>query len=319
MVERPTHFLSIPLSQAHPILRARVADLLPAPDSKYAARRSSMHPPYSSLTPETLPIALNLLHCPTLLPIIDPPPTITLDTLDVLRRESCLFAHVLWVGPSISSRAFVQPINEIFRDEGFITDTRLLKLHMTLMNNFEDDVYGKLYPGGYGSKEGRDDASDYLRHPLSPYSRGGRVTMRLRFKPVPPSQLLSSRTALQLSYPHEVLSKPLATAMRQAQIMTPSMLDDNIVLVVMVLVRCRLYLEYSTLVLDLPWVVTENKSWIRAGFDSLAYQLFPRGTSLNWVMHAVYENNSKKVKSEITAAPGLVLTWARSQGKITTI
>ncbi|KAK0447978.1 hypothetical protein EV421DRAFT_1671390, partial [Armillaria borealis] len=26
-------------------------------------------------------------------------------------------------------------INEIFRDEGFIIDTRLLKLHMTLMNS----------------------------------------------------------------------------------------------------------------------------------------------------------------------------------------
>ncbi|PBL01783.1 hypothetical protein ARMGADRAFT_1071291 [Armillaria gallica] len=71
---------------------------------------------------------------PTLLPLTDVPPTITLDTLDVLERESRRRAHVLWIGPSQPEPLFIQ-INLIFHDEGFITDTRPLKLHMTLTNS----------------------------------------------------------------------------------------------------------------------------------------------------------------------------------------
>ncbi|PBK65705.1 hypothetical protein ARMSODRAFT_433248 [Armillaria solidipes] len=88
-----------------------------------------------NLTPESLPTALDLLQrLPTLLPLTAAPPTITLDTLDVLKRESRRRAHVLCVGPSQPEPLFSQ-INQIFRDEGFITDMRSLKLHMTLMNS----------------------------------------------------------------------------------------------------------------------------------------------------------------------------------------
>ncbi|KAK0226947.1 kinase A anchor protein, partial [Armillaria nabsnona] len=139
---RPTHFLSIPLGQTHPNLRARVTDLhaalnLPTPDSTLLVGPQRMHLTLGvmNLTPESLPIALDLLHrLPTLLPLTAAPPTITLDTLDVLKRESHRRAHVLWVGPSQPEPLFSQ-INQIFRDEGFITDTRPLKLHMTLMNS----------------------------------------------------------------------------------------------------------------------------------------------------------------------------------------
>ncbi|KAK0483046.1 hypothetical protein EDD18DRAFT_1017554, partial [Armillaria luteobubalina] len=58
---------------------------------------------------------------------------ITLDTLDVLKRESRRRAHVLWIGPSQPEPLF-NKINQILRDKGFITNTRPLKLHMTLMN-----------------------------------------------------------------------------------------------------------------------------------------------------------------------------------------
>ncbi|KAK0437295.1 uncharacterized protein EV420DRAFT_1588500 [Desarmillaria tabescens] len=88
-----------------------------------------------NLTSESFPIALDLLHrLPTLLPLTDVAPTVTLDTFDVLRRESRRRVHVLWIGPSQPMPLFSQ-INEIFREEGSITDTRPLKLHMTLMNS----------------------------------------------------------------------------------------------------------------------------------------------------------------------------------------
>ncbi|KAK0490402.1 kinase A anchor protein [Armillaria novae-zelandiae] len=139
---RPTHFLSIPLGQTHPTLRARVADFhaalnLSAPDSTLLAGPQRVHLTLGvmNLTPESLPTALDLLHrLPTLFPLKAVAPMITLDTLDVLKRESRHRAHVLWVGPSQPEPLFNQ-INQIFRDEGFITDTRPLKLHMTLMNS----------------------------------------------------------------------------------------------------------------------------------------------------------------------------------------
>ncbi|KAK0490408.1 hypothetical protein IW261DRAFT_1431961, partial [Armillaria novae-zelandiae] len=88
-----------------------------------------------NLTTESLPTALELLHhLPTLLLLRVVPPTITLDDLDVLKRESHCRAHVSWVGPLRPEPLFSQ-INQIFRDEGFIIDTRPLKLHMTLMNS----------------------------------------------------------------------------------------------------------------------------------------------------------------------------------------
>ncbi|KAK0183821.1 kinase A anchor protein [Armillaria mellea] len=139
---RPTHFLSIPLGQTHPALRDRVADLhaalnLPAPDSTLLTSPQRVHLTLGvmNLTTESLPTALDLLHrLPTLLPLTATPPAITLNTLDVLKRESRRRAHVLWVGPSQPEPLFNQ-INQIFRDEGFITDTRPLKHHMTLMNS----------------------------------------------------------------------------------------------------------------------------------------------------------------------------------------
>ncbi|SJL01265.1 uncharacterized protein ARMOST_04583 [Armillaria ostoyae] len=139
---RPTHFLSIPLGQTHPTPRARVVDLhtalnLPALDSTLLAGPQRVHLTLGvmNFTPESLPTALDLLHrLPTLLPLTAAPPTITLDTLDVLKRESRRRVHVLWVGPSQPEPLFSQ-INQIFRDEGFIIDTRPLKLHMTLMNS----------------------------------------------------------------------------------------------------------------------------------------------------------------------------------------
>ncbi|SJL01283.1 uncharacterized protein ARMOST_04601 [Armillaria ostoyae] len=134
--------LSIPLVQTHPTLRARVSDFhaalnLATSDSTLLAGPQRVHFTLGvmNLTPESLPTALDLLHRPpTLLPLTATPPTITLDTLDVLKRESRRRAHVLWVGPSQPEPLFSQ-INQIFRDEGFITDTRPLKLHMTLMNS----------------------------------------------------------------------------------------------------------------------------------------------------------------------------------------
>ncbi len=133
---------SIPLGQTHPTLRARVADLhaalnLPTPDSTLLAGPQRVHLTLGvmNLTPESLPTALDLLHrLPTLLPFTATPPTITLDTLDVLKKETRRRAHVLWIGLSQPEPLFSQ-INRIFRDEGFITDTRPLKLHMTLMNS----------------------------------------------------------------------------------------------------------------------------------------------------------------------------------------
>ncbi|KAK0447987.1 kinase A anchor protein [Armillaria borealis] len=139
---RPTHFLSIPLGQTHPTLRARVADLhaalnLPTPDSTLLAGPQRVHLTLGvmTLTTESLPTALDLLQrLSTLLPLTAAPPTVSVDTLDVLKRESRCRARVLWVGPSQPEPLFSQ-INQIFRDEGFITDTRPLKLHMTLMNS----------------------------------------------------------------------------------------------------------------------------------------------------------------------------------------
>ncbi|PBK65714.1 hypothetical protein ARMSODRAFT_433342 [Armillaria solidipes] len=107
------------------------------PDSTLLAGPQRVHLTLGvmNLTPGSLPTALDLLHrLPTLLPLTAAPPTVTLDTLDVLKRESRCRAHVLWVGPSQPEPLFGQ-INQIFRDEGFITDTRPLKLHMTLMNS----------------------------------------------------------------------------------------------------------------------------------------------------------------------------------------
>ncbi|KAK0231428.1 kinase A anchor protein, partial [Armillaria fumosa] len=134
--------LSIPLGQTRPTLRARVADLhaalnLSASDATLLINPQRVHLTLGvmNLTPESLPTALDLLHrLPTLLPLTAAPPTITLDTLDVLKRESRGRAHVLWAGPSQPEPLFNQ-INQIFCDEGFITDTRPLKLHMTLMNS----------------------------------------------------------------------------------------------------------------------------------------------------------------------------------------
>ncbi|KAK0226950.1 hypothetical protein EDD85DRAFT_975262, partial [Armillaria nabsnona] len=74
-----------------------------------------------NLTPESLPTVLDLLdRLPMLLPLTTAPPTMTLDALE---RESRHRAHALC------------QINQIFRDEAFITDTRPLKLHMTLMSS----------------------------------------------------------------------------------------------------------------------------------------------------------------------------------------
>ncbi|KAK0205963.1 hypothetical protein DFS33DRAFT_1311465 [Desarmillaria ectypa] len=88
-----------------------------------------------TLTTETLPTALDLLHClPTLLPLMVTPPVVNLDMLNVLKRESRHCAHVLWVGPSCTEPLFSQ-INQIFHGESFITDTHPLKLHMMLMNS----------------------------------------------------------------------------------------------------------------------------------------------------------------------------------------
>ncbi|KAK0498159.1 hypothetical protein EDD18DRAFT_79218 [Armillaria luteobubalina] len=88
-----------------------------------------------NLTAESLPTVLDLLHrLPTLLPLTATAPTVTFDTLDVLKRESRRRAHVLWVGPSQPEPLFSQ-INQIFRNEFFITDTRPLKLRMTPMNS----------------------------------------------------------------------------------------------------------------------------------------------------------------------------------------
>ncbi|PBK71574.1 hypothetical protein ARMSODRAFT_780320 [Armillaria solidipes] len=142
MMARPTHFLSIPLGQVHPTLCSRIADFraalsLPPPNSTLLAGPQRVHLTLGviALTPESLPTDIDLLYrLPTLLPLTTAPPTVTLDTLDVLRRESRRRAHVLWVGPSQPEPLFSQ-IYQIFRDEGFITDTRPLKLHMTLMNS----------------------------------------------------------------------------------------------------------------------------------------------------------------------------------------
>ncbi|KAG7446108.1 uncharacterized protein BT62DRAFT_153240 [Guyanagaster necrorhizus] len=139
---RPTHFLSIPLGQTHSTLRARIADFhatlrLPPPDCTLLLGPQRVHLTLGAmnLTPESLPTALDLLfRLPTLLPLTAVPPTVTLDTLDVLKTESRRRAHVLYVGPSQPEPLFTQ-INKIFRDEGLITDTRPLKLHMTLMNS----------------------------------------------------------------------------------------------------------------------------------------------------------------------------------------
>ncbi|KAK0231438.1 hypothetical protein IW262DRAFT_1263225, partial [Armillaria fumosa] len=80
-----------------------------------------------NLTPESLPNVLDLLHrLPTLLPLTATPPMITLDTLDVLKKESRRRAHVLWVGPSQPEPLALSP-------------TRVLKLHTTLMNS----TYGR--------------------------------------------------------------------------------------------------------------------------------------------------------------------------------
>ncbi|KAK0498155.1 hypothetical protein EDD18DRAFT_1350777 [Armillaria luteobubalina] len=123
-------------------LRARIADLhaalnLFAPDSTLLAGPQRVHLTLGvmNLTTESFPTALDLLHrLPTLLLLTANPPTIILDTLDVVKRESRRRAHVLWVGPSKPEHLLSQ-INQIFRDEGFITDTRPLKLHMTLTNS----------------------------------------------------------------------------------------------------------------------------------------------------------------------------------------
>ncbi|KAK0231421.1 hypothetical protein IW262DRAFT_1292315 [Armillaria fumosa] len=115
-------------------LRARVADLhaafnLASPDSTLLTGPQRVHLILGvmNLTTEPLPTALDLLHrLPTLLSLTAAPPTIASDTLNVLKKESRCCAH---------PEPLFNKINQIFRDEGFITDTRPLKLHMTLMNS----------------------------------------------------------------------------------------------------------------------------------------------------------------------------------------
>ncbi|KAK0421669.1 hypothetical protein EV421DRAFT_850897 [Armillaria borealis] len=88
-----------------------------------------------NLSAESLPTAFDLPHrLTTLRPLSSVSLTITLGTLDIIKREFRRRSHVLWAGPSQTEPLFSQ-INEMFRDEGFITDRRPLQLHMMLMNS----------------------------------------------------------------------------------------------------------------------------------------------------------------------------------------
>ncbi|KAK0498140.1 hypothetical protein EDD18DRAFT_1350762 [Armillaria luteobubalina] len=117
---RPTHFLRYLLAR---LVQLSTPELpicnLFAPDSTLCAGPQRVHLTLGvmNLTTESLPTALDILYrLPTLLPLTATASTITLDTLDVLKRESRRRAH-------------------IFREEGFITDTLPLKLHITLMDS----------------------------------------------------------------------------------------------------------------------------------------------------------------------------------------
>ncbi|KAF9489912.1 hypothetical protein BDN71DRAFT_1400785, partial [Pleurotus eryngii] len=60
------------------------------------------------------------------------PLRIPLDTLGILKPEKEGGGNVLWVGPDVSS--IPRLIYRVFRERGFIVETRPLKLHCTLIN-----------------------------------------------------------------------------------------------------------------------------------------------------------------------------------------
>lgn len=82
--------------------------------------------------------ALALLQrLPALLSLTDAaPPSIQLDHIDVLKRDGKRRAHVLYISSRKTEQLYTlcTRIHAIFRKEGFITERRPLKLHMTLMN-----------------------------------------------------------------------------------------------------------------------------------------------------------------------------------------
>ncbi len=95
-LDSPVTVLLIPLTNT----RARVSDPhaafnLPTPDSTRfsQALNACTSSSVMNVTPEALPTGLDILHRPpTLLPLTDAPPTIT---LDILKRESRRRAHIL--------------------------------------------------------------------------------------------------------------------------------------------------------------------------------------------------------------------------------
>ncbi|KAF8917034.1 AKAP7 2'5' RNA ligase-like domain-containing protein [Mucidula mucida] len=159
---RPTHFLSIPLGQLHAGLRAQVTEFRDQVDEAHlpivvAPPRIHFTLGVMNLDPHrpesrTVDEALSLLReLPTRLALPETAPIVPLDLLDVLKRNGPRRAHVLHIGPQEAGNdsliSLFNNVHAIFREEGFITETRPLKLHMTLMNtNFNRPRKGRTQP-----------------------------------------------------------------------------------------------------------------------------------------------------------------------------
>ncbi|KIY71570.1 hypothetical protein CYLTODRAFT_487165 [Cylindrobasidium torrendii FP15055 ss-10] len=145
---RPTHFLSLPLGQIHASLRNKVALFAGAADPSYRSIVTSPARVHFTLgvmalsqePGRTVNDALALLqNLPSLLShhLHASPPMVSLTELDIFKARRSGQARVVHVGPQLQgNEAFFDLCNRIhaaFREAGFITEQRPLKLHMTLI------------------------------------------------------------------------------------------------------------------------------------------------------------------------------------------
>ncbi|KAF8721823.1 hypothetical protein AX14_010157 [Amanita brunnescens Koide BX004] len=159
MSVRPTHFLALPLC-THQNLRTRVAafqnDLLAANPPIAGLDRSividprRLHITLGVMTlypdgPHSVESALSLLQSlqPSIAVLLQGKNAVKvrLDSLDILKPDRDRSnAHVLFLGPSTLDddgarlQAVCNLVNKAFADAGFITETRPLKLHCTILN-----------------------------------------------------------------------------------------------------------------------------------------------------------------------------------------
>ncbi|KIL57178.1 hypothetical protein M378DRAFT_172051 [Amanita muscaria Koide BX008] len=138
---------------------------------------------------KTVQAALDLLHTlrPSISEILNGSPSVKvrLDTMDVLKSnnvEGNVNAHVLFLGPrgvhEEDKRLWnvCNLINQSFRSAGFVTDTRPLKLHCTILNTSHRRPRGNI-PFSYSDIL----ASDVGRNVLVPAPASGTTARAVNF------------------------------------------------------------------------------------------------------------------------------------------